>query len=88
MLNCFKSVLNALGASELGLQYPNDVNNDVMLDYINSNYIMEVEKKPYSCLIYNFLGLTAKKMQISIDHRVRSIVPRSLSYLPMMCRLC
>jgi hypothetical protein len=64
MLNCFKSVLNTLGASELGLQYPNDVNNDAMPDYINSNYIMEMEKKPYSCLIYNFLGLTAKKMQV------------------------
>jgi len=45
-------------------QYPNDVNNDAMPDYINSNYIMEMEKKPYSCLIYNFLGLTAKKIQV------------------------
>jgi len=63
MLNRFKSVLmNAVGASELGLQYPNDVDNDAMSDYINSNYVVEVENKPYSRP--SFLGLTAEETQV------------------------
>jgi len=63
MLNRFKSVLmNAVGASELGLQYPNDVDNDMMSDYINSNYVVEVENKPYSRP--SFLGLTAEETQV------------------------
>jgi len=61
MLSCFKSVLNAIGANKLGLQYSNDVDN-VMLDYINSNYVVEVENKCYSCP--NFLGLTAEETQV------------------------
>ncbi|XP_072755697.1 protein phosphatase 1H [Anoplolepis gracilipes] len=82
MLNRFKSVLmSAVGASELGLQYPNDSDNDMMTDYINSNYVMEVENKPYSRP--SFLGLTAEETQVSADHRVRPIiVPRDLSRLP------
>ncbi|XP_032666882.1 protein phosphatase 1H [Odontomachus brunneus] len=82
MLNRFKSVLmSAVGASELGLQYPNDSDNDMMTDYINSNYVVEVENKPYSRP--SFLGLTAEETQVSADHRVRPIiVPRDLSRLP------
>ncbi|EFN76404.1 protein phosphatase 1H [Harpegnathos saltator] len=82
MLNRFKSVLmSAVGASELGLQYPNDSDNDVMTDYINSNYVVEVENKPYSRP--SFLGLTTEETQVSADHRVRPIiVPRDLSRLP------
>jgi len=63
MLNRFKSVLmNAVGASELGLQYPNDIDNDVISSYINSNYVVEVENKPYSRP--SFLGLTAEETQV------------------------
>jgi len=63
MLNRFKSVLmSAVGASELGLQYPNDSDNDMMTDYINSNYVVEVENKPYSRP--SFLGLTAEETQV------------------------
>lgn len=66
MLNRFKSVLmSAVGASELGLQYPNDSDNDVMTDYINSNYVMEVENKPYSRP--SFLGLTAEETQVCLN---------------------
>ncbi|XP_035720844.1 protein phosphatase 1H-like [Vespa mandarinia] len=82
MLNRFKSVLmNAVGVSELDLQYPNDSNNDLMIDYVNSNFAVEVENKPYSRP--SFLGLTAEETQVSADHRVRPIiVPRDLSRLP------
>lgn len=63
MLNRFKSVLmNAVGVSELDLQYPNDSNNDVMIDYVNSNFTVEVENKPYSRP--SFLGLTAEETQV------------------------
>jgi len=62
MLNRFKSVImSAVGASELGLQYSNDSDND-MTDYINSNYVVEVENKPYSRP--SFLGLTAEETQV------------------------
>lgn len=54
--------MSAVGASELGLQYPNDSDNDMMTDYINSNYIVEVENKPYSRP--SFLGLTAEETQV------------------------
>lgn len=54
--------MSAVGASELGLQYPNDSDNDMMTDYINSNYVMEVENKPYSRP--SFLGLTAEETQV------------------------
>jgi len=57
----FKSVLNTIGANKLGLQYSNDVDN-VMLDYINFNYVVEVENKRYSRP--NFLGLTAEETQV------------------------
>ncbi|XP_076642145.1 protein phosphatase 1H [Halictus rubicundus] len=82
MLNRFKSAfMNAVGASELGLQYPNDSDNDAITDYINSNFTTEVENKPYSRP--SFLGLTAEETQVSADHRVRPIiVPRDLSRLP------
>ncbi|XP_076176037.1 protein phosphatase 1H [Ptiloglossa arizonensis] len=82
MLNRFKSVLmNAVGSSELGLQYPNDSDNDAVTDYINSNFIVEIENKPYSRP--SFLGLTTEETQVSADHRVRPIiVPRDLSRLP------
>lgn len=63
MLSRFKSVLmSAVGASELGLQYHNDSDNDMMTDYINSNYVVEVENKPYSRP--SFLGLTAEETQV------------------------
>lgn len=66
MLNRFKSVLmSAVGASELGLQYPNDSDNDMMTDYINSNYVMEVENKPYSRP--SFLGLTTEETQVCLN---------------------
>lgn len=82
MLNRFKSVLmSAVGASELSLQYSNDSDNDMMTDYVNSNYVVEVENKPYSRP--SFLGLTAEETQVCADHRVRPIiVPRDLSRLP------
>lgn len=58
MLNRFKSALkNVVSASELGLQYPE--NSDNGSDYINSNYGVEVEAKPYSRP--SFLGLTAEE---------------------------
>lgn len=63
MLNRFKSVLmNAVGVTELDLQYPNDSNNDLMIDYVNSNFAVEVENKPYSRP--SFLGLTAEETQV------------------------
>lgn len=63
MLNRFKSVLmNAVGSSELGLQYPNDSDNDAVTDYINSNFIVEIENKPYSRP--SFLGLTTEETQV------------------------
>ncbi|XP_033212533.1 protein phosphatase 1H [Belonocnema kinseyi] len=82
MLSRFKSALmNAVGASELGLQYPNDSDSDAVTDYINSNLTIEVETKPYSRP--SFLGLTNDETQVSADHRVRPIiVPRDLSRLP------
>ncbi|XP_053977895.1 protein phosphatase 1H isoform X2 [Hylaeus volcanicus] len=82
MLNRFKSALmNAVGATELGLQYPNDSDNDALTDYINSNFIAKVENKPYSRP--SFLGLTTEETEVSADHRVRPIiVPRDLSRLP------
>ncbi|XP_076176114.1 protein phosphatase 1H-like [Ptiloglossa arizonensis] len=82
MLNRFKSVLmNVVGATELGLQYPNDSDNNVVTDYINSNFIVEIENKPYSRP--RFLGLTTEETQVSADHKVRPIiVPRNLSRLP------
>ncbi|XP_043461976.1 protein phosphatase 1H [Leptopilina heterotoma] len=82
MLSRFKSALmNAVGASELGLQYPHDSDSDAVADYINSNLVLEVECKPYSRP--SFLGLTNDEIQVSADHRVRPImVPRDLSRLP------
>ncbi|XP_001607327.1 protein phosphatase 1H [Nasonia vitripennis] len=82
MLGRFKSALmNAVGASELGLQYPNDSDNESITDLINSNLPIAVETKPYSRP--SFLGLTNEETQVSADHRVRPIiVPRDLSRLP------
>ncbi|XP_066589811.1 protein phosphatase 1H [Prorops nasuta] len=82
MLNRFKSALmNAVGASELGLQYSNDSDNDFTSETVNSSYMIEIENKPYSRP--NFLGLTMEETQVSADHRVRPIiVPRDLSRLP------
>ena len=63
MLSRFKSVLmNAVGATELGLQYPNDSDSDAVTDYINSNLTIEVETKPYSRP--SFLGLTNEETQV------------------------
>ncbi|XP_043279888.1 protein phosphatase 1H [Venturia canescens] len=80
MLNRFKSVLmNAVGASELSLQYNHDSNNENASNYVSSNVV--IEAKPYSRP--SFLGLTNEEMQVSADHRVRPIiVPRDLSRLP------
>lgn len=62
MLNRFKSALmNAVGASELGLPYSAD-NNDADSDYINSNLTLDVEDKPYSRP--HFLGLTNEEVQV------------------------
>lgn len=82
MLNRFKSAfMSAVGGSELGLEYPNDSDNEIMSDYINSNVVLEVESKPYSRP--SFLGLTNEETEVSADHRVRPIiVPRDLSRLP------
>jgi len=80
MLNRFKSVLmNAVGASELGLQYPNDIDNDVISDYINSNYVVEVENKPYSRP--SFLGLTAEETQVGYFDLFRVIQLNRVSLL-------
>lgn len=77
-----KSVLmNVVGGSELGLQYPTDSDNETVTDYLNLNIVTEVENKPYSRP--SFLGLTTEETQVSADHRVRPIiVPRDLSRLP------
>ena len=65
MLNRVKSVLmNAMGGSELGLQYPTDSDNETVTDYLNSNITAEVENKPYSRP--SFLGLTTEETQVSI----------------------
>lgn len=65
MLNRVKSVLmNAMGGSELGLQYPTDSDNEAVTDYFNSNIAAEVENKPYSRP--SFLGLTTEETQVSI----------------------
>lgn len=82
MLNRVKSVLmNVVGGSELGLQYPTDSDNETVTDYLNLNIVAEVENKPYSRP--SFLGLTSEETQVSADHRVRPIiVPRDLSRLP------
>lgn len=73
MLNRFKSVLmSAVGASELSLQYSNDSDNDMMTDYINSNYVVEVENKPYSRP--SFLGLTAEETQVCLNSYIKKCV--------------
>ena len=66
MLNRFKSALmNAVGASELGLPYSLENNSETESDYMNSNLIFDVEDKPYSRP--NFLGLTTEETQVFID---------------------
>lgn len=63
MLSRFKSALmNAVGASELGLQYNNESDNDLGTNYMTSNAF--IEPKPYSRP--SFLGLTNEEMQASI----------------------
>ncbi|XP_074105887.1 protein phosphatase 1H [Cotesia typhae] len=81
MLNRFKSALmNAVGGTELGLQYNHDSDGELPKDYVNSN-VVEIEAKPYSRP--SFLGLTTEETQVSADHKVRPIiVPRDLSRLP------
>lgn len=65
MLNRVKSVLmNVVGGSELGLQYPTDSDNEAVTDYLNLNIVAEVENKPYSRP--SFLGLTTEETQVSI----------------------
>ena len=56
------ALMNAVGTSELGLQYPNDSDSDAVTDYINSNLTIEVETKPYSRP--SFLGLTSEETQV------------------------
>ncbi|XP_046745962.1 protein phosphatase 1H isoform X1 [Diprion similis] len=82
MFNRFKSaLLTAVGASELGLEYPTESDSEIGTDFLNSNLVFEVETKPYSRP--SFLGLTNEETQVSADHRVRPIiVPRDLSRLP------
>ncbi|KAL7303436.1 protein phosphatase 1H [Trichogramma pretiosum] len=82
MLGRFKSALmNAVGASEMGLQYNSDSDTESVTDLINSNLPIAIETKPYSRP--SFLGLTNEETQVSADHRVRPIiVPRDLSRLP------
>ncbi|XP_012280288.1 protein phosphatase 1H [Orussus abietinus] len=82
MLNRFRSVfLNAVGATDLGLEYSVESDNETVADYINSNVLLQVEAKPYSRP--SFLGLTNEETQVSADHKVRPIiVPRDLSRLP------
>lgn len=61
MLSRFKSVLmNAVGASELGLQYNHDSDNENGSNYVSSNVV--IEAKPYSRP--SFLGLTNEEMQV------------------------
>lgn len=63
MLNRFKSaLLNVVGGSELGIQYPNDSDNETLTDYLNSNICAEIENKPYSRP--SFLGLTTEETQV------------------------
>lgn len=65
MLNRVKSVLmNVVGGSELGLQYPTDSDNEAVTDYLNLNIVAEIENKPYSRP--SFLGLTTEETQVSI----------------------
>lgn len=65
MLNRVRSVLmNVVGGSELGLQYPTDSDNEAVTDYLNLNIVAEVENKPYSRP--SFLGLTTEETQVSI----------------------
>lgn len=65
MLNRVKSVLmNVVGGSELGLQYPTDSDNETVTDYLNLNIVTEVENKPYSRP--SFLGLTTEETQVRI----------------------
>ncbi|XP_012252535.2 protein phosphatase 1H [Athalia rosae] len=82
MFNRFKSaLLTAVGASEMGLEYPNESDSEIGTDFLNSNLVFEIESKPYSRP--SFLGLTNEETQVSADHRVRPIiVPRDLSRLP------
>lgn len=54
--------MNAVGATELGLQYPNDSDNESVTDLINSNLPIAVETKPYSRP--SFLGLTNEETQV------------------------
>lgn len=64
MLGRFKSaLLNAVGTSELGLQYSNhDSDNESVTDLINSNLPITIETKPYSRP--SFLGLTTEETQV------------------------
>lgn len=66
MLNRFKSaLLNAVGASELGLQYSNDSDNDAVTNYVNSNFVVKIENKPYSRP--SFLGLTTEETKVRVQ---------------------
>lgn len=72
MLNRLKSaLLNAVGGSELGLQYPADADNETVTDYINANVTAEVENKPYSRP--SFLGLTTEETQVHFSKCVRPL---------------
>lgn len=63
MFGKFKTAfMSAVGASELGLQYPNDSENESVTDLINSNLPITVETKPYSRP--SFLGLTNEETQV------------------------
>lgn len=64
MLNRFKSALmNAVGGTELGLQYNHDSDGELPKDYVNSS-VVEIEAKPYSRP--SFLGLTTEETQVFI----------------------
>lgn len=64
MLGRFKTAfMSAVGTSELGLQYPQDPDNESVTDLINSNLPISVERKPYSRP--SFLGLTSEETQVN-----------------------
>lgn len=67
MFNRFKSaLLTAVGASELGLEYPTESDNEIGTDFLNANPSSEVEAQPYSRP--SFLGLTDEETEVNNPH--------------------
>lgn len=87
MLGRFKSALmNAVGASELGLHYSNDSDNESVTDLINSNLPIAVETKPYSRP--SFLGLTNEETQVKFISLVVFINYDQILHFPIYAGEC